>query len=139
MTDFQKERITSMRSNGVGYGQIASTLGISINSVKSYCQRNQLGGQRSPDISAACDDKKYCIQCSKEFVPNKVKKAQRFCSDVCRMVWWKGHPEQLQRKTFYQFTCNTCQKSFVSYGNNKRKFCSHACYILSRFRGGSDE
>lgn len=43
MTDEQKLDIISMRRAGAGYGKIASTIGISINTVKSFCRRHSLG------------------------------------------------------------------------------------------------
>ena len=139
MTELQKERVARMRRNGFSYGQIARNLRISINSVKSYCQRNQLGGLRATDEASASSEYRSCPQCDTELPLNKSHHIKRFCSDVCRMAWWREHPEQLRRKAYYQFTCHTCQKSFESYGNSKRKFCSHSCYIFSRFHGGSDE
>ena len=122
-----------MRNNGIGYGQIASTLGISINSVKSYCQRNQLGGLRAADVSVTFDDKKCCRQCDQELQQVKGQKARKFCSDTCRMAWWHKHLNQLEQKAVYSFTCAGCGSAFSAYGNAKRKYCSHTCYISSRF------
>lgn len=34
---------------------------------------------------------------------------------------------------YYRFTCAHCGKPFTAYGNSKRKYCSHSCYILDRF------
>ena len=31
-----------------------------------------------------------------------------------------------------------CGKPFTVYGNSKRKYCSHECYIRNRFKGGDD-
>lgn len=42
MTNEQKLMIEVYRRKGVGYKQIAKELGISLNSVKSYCRRNKL-------------------------------------------------------------------------------------------------
>ena len=39
-----KERIALLRAEGKSYTKIADTLGLSINTVKSYCRRNNLGG-----------------------------------------------------------------------------------------------
>jgi hypothetical protein len=36
----------------------------------------------------------------------------------------------------YSFTCAGCGVEFAAYGNASRKFCSHECYIKSRFGGG---
>lgn len=40
MTDAQKENIRYLRGEGLGYRAIASRLGISENTVKSFCRRN---------------------------------------------------------------------------------------------------
>ena len=42
MTDRQKDRIRQMRAAGYGYMKIAQELGISENTVKSFCQRKGL-------------------------------------------------------------------------------------------------
>lgn len=42
MTDEQKQKIIALRRDGAGYGQIAATVGISINTVKSFCRRHSL-------------------------------------------------------------------------------------------------
>lgn len=34
------------------------------------------------------------------------------------------------------FTCAECGKPFTAYGNSKRKYCCHTCYIAARFKGG---
>ncbi|MCD2436127.1 hypothetical protein LQE88_09040 [Acidaminococcus sp. NSJ-142] len=41
----------------------------------------------------------------------------------------------VKRKAVYTFTCPASGKEFTIYGNRRRKFCSHACYIAYRFRG----
>jgi endogenous inhibitor of DNA gyrase (YacG/DUF329 family) len=37
------------------------------------------------------------------------------------------------KQPYTQYTCPQCGKVFTSYGNKKRKYCSHNCYIKSRF------
>lgn len=60
MTALQKERIALLRSQGDSYARIADTLGISENTVKSYCRRNNIGvaiKQEQPnprDVCANC-------------------------------------------------------------------------------------
>lgn len=124
----QKERITHMRLAGWGYSKIAQALGISKNTVKSYCKRNQLGGR---PVSAS--DRTVCKNCGREIKQTSGKKARMFCSDNCRVTWWNVHPELVKRGAVYQMRCAYCGGSFESYGNKSRKFCSHACYISSRF------
>ena len=42
MTNGEKVQIVQMRKRGLGYTEIARSLGMSVNTVKSYCQRNGL-------------------------------------------------------------------------------------------------
>ena len=44
MTDNQKAQIIKLRAAGNGYGKIAQTIGISVNTVKSFCRRNDING-----------------------------------------------------------------------------------------------
>jgi len=39
----------------------------------------------------------------------------------------------------YPAVCVRCGKEFLSYGNRKRKYCSHDCYIKARFWEVEDE
>jgi hypothetical protein len=130
MNALQKQQVARMRQAGLGYSRIARSLGLSGNTVKSYCKRNALGG-----IGAALpqSEKPVCRHCGIP-VPQLPKRKKRvFCSDACRVVWWNTHPGMVRRKAVYSFTCAYCSASFESYGNQKRKYCSHACYIAARF------
>lgn len=126
MTDKQKQQIITLRRNGAGYGTIASQLGVSINTVKSFCRRHSL---------AAPPTDRLCEQCGRPITQNPGRKRKRFCSDACRNKWWNSHLDLVKRKAVYTFTCPACGKKFIVYGNSHRKFCSHACYIAYRFGG----
>ncbi|MCI9560414.1 MAG: hypothetical protein HFG52_14545 [Lachnospiraceae bacterium] len=54
----------------------------------------------------------------------------------CRVKWWHEHPEKIKQRAVYSFTCAGCGKPFTAYGNSRRKYCSHECYIRNRFKGG---
>ena len=47
MTQEQKKQITEMREQNLGYAYIARELDISLNTVKAFCRRNDLSGNRS--------------------------------------------------------------------------------------------
>jgi len=130
MTALQKERIALMRGKGYSYAGIAAALGISENTVKSYCRRNNLGaGHIAEQASVTAGT---CENCGRQLkhVPKAKKKC--FCSDKCRMVWWNSHPEAVNRKAYYQFRCAACGTPFESYGNAHRKYCSRACFGVAR-------
>lgn len=131
MTKEEKIRIEAYRRKGVGYKQIAKELDLSVNSVKSYCRRNGLSNEaleQSLPESA-------CEQCGKSISQMKGRKHKRFCSDKCRNQWWNAHLDQVKRKAVYEYVCPVCSKPFSVYGNAKRKYCSHACYVIGRFGG----
>ena len=123
MTANQKQKILTMRENGEKYSAIAAELGISENTVKSFHRRHDLSAK--PVVGD-----ENCRECSKPLMQNKTNK--KFCSDKCRMAWWKTHPEAVNRKAVYHFACVLCGTAFESYGNANRKYCSRACYGLSR-------
>ena len=44
MTENEKDQIITYRKQGYGYSQISNLIGISKNSIKSFCKRHGLGG-----------------------------------------------------------------------------------------------
>jgi endogenous inhibitor of DNA gyrase (YacG/DUF329 family) len=137
MTNLQKQRIAELRGQGIGYARIAESLGISENTVKSYCQRNNLGGNMAVATQPA-DGQTFCRRCGKALTQSPGKKPIKFCSVECRAAWWKAHPDRLNKKALYRVTCSACGAEFTAYGNAKRKYCSHACYVAGRFGKASD-
>ena len=133
MTEEQKNDIRKLREDGFGYKLIAKELGISSNSVKSFCRRNELFESKDQTLSALCE------QCGKELVNIPKKKKKRFCSDTCRQAWWNSHLNLVKRKAVYAYICPVCQREFSVYGNAKRKYCSHQCYVAGRFGGARNE
>jgi endogenous inhibitor of DNA gyrase (YacG/DUF329 family) len=127
MNNLQKEQIVILRANGESYSKIADALGISVNTVKSFCRRNNLGGVASKPI-----DDTFCRQCGAPLKQIAGKKQKRFCSDKCRMLWWNRHPEKMNRKAIREFTCQTCGQVFEAYGKRERKYCSRTCYGKSK-------
>ncbi len=45
MTDRQKQQIIRLRKEGFGYTAVANKVGISKDTVKSFCRRNGLAGE----------------------------------------------------------------------------------------------
>lgn len=134
MTDKQKEKIIQLRRQGSSYAEIAVALGISKNTVKSYCQRNTIDvkeQERPMPINGACP------VCGKPIVALAKRKPRKFCSDACRQTWWNTHANSVNKKAVYSFVCAGCGLPFSSYGNIGRKYCSHECYIRARFKGGT--
>lgn len=127
MTTPQKERITLLRSEGESYARIAGALGLSENTVKSYCRRNSI----TPPTTENPEPSTQCANCCKPLEQTPGARNKRFCSDRCRMQWWYKHPEAMQRKAVYRHVCPTCRKEFKS-NNPKRIYCSRACFGVAR-------
>ena len=135
MTPTQKETIALLRTDGRSYGEIANHLGINRDAVISFCRRNLPKQPVQAPIEADGEDQ--CRQCGSQLIQRKDMKTRVFCCDACRIKWWSEHPEKLNKKAVYNFTCAHCGKAFSAYGNRGRKYCSHECYIEDRF--GSTE
>ena len=129
MTTAQKERIEYLRGKGDSYAAIAADLGMSENTVKSYCRRNNIGVAIKQKRPVATDT---CANCGCPLSQTPRAKQKRFCSDKCRMAWWAKHPEAVNRRAVYHFVCPTCGAEFESYGNARRRYCSRTCFGLSR-------
>ena len=133
MTETQKAQITEMRRAGAGYGKIAQELGLSENTVKSYCRR-----YKSLPLPPPAGDSRHCQECGRPISQTAGRKPKKFCSDACRMKWWNSHLNLVKRKAIYRLTCQHCGKVFSVYGQPRRKYCSHACYIAERFGDSHD-
>ena len=131
MNDIQKQNIARLRGSGLGYGTIASRLGLPLSTVKTYCKRNSLSP--SPCAADTQTDSLFCPQCGKDVVQAGKRKPRRFCSEECRVTWWNCHKDLVTRKAVYGISCAGCGMMFESYGDRNRKYCSHTCYISTRF------
>lgn len=130
--------IEQLRIEGKSYSAIAEILDMSINTVKSYCRRNDLGGRAGSNKKLAALGK-GCKQCGGVLIQTPGAKPRKFCKPLCRSTWWAAHPHEIQQKAVYHFTCPNCASAFTAYGNKGRKYCSHACYIDHRFGRRDDE
>jgi len=118
MTEIEKRRITELREAGLGYKNIAKEMDININTVKAFCRRNNLAAKNTADL---------CDNCGKQ-----LNRKKRFCCK-CRNEWWNSHLHLVKRKAYYSFICPHCGSEFQTYGEKRRKYCSHECYIKERF------
>ena len=81
MTNEQKQAICSMRESGVAIPAISAQLGLSINTIKSFCKRHGIhsGNQSHKNIL-------FCLQCHTKISQPPHRKAKKFCSDKCRQL-----------------------------------------------------
>lgn len=124
MTNIEKNKIRLLQKKGYGYKRIAVEIGLPVNSVKTYCRRHPVESTVDPALSG-------CEFCGKEIKQPPHRKTKRFCSDACRMAWWKEHPDQINRVATYSYICPECGISFTNR-NRGRIYCSRACYAQAR-------
>ncbi len=88
MDQHQKEQVLALRTSGKTCAHITGHLGLSVNTVKSFCRRNSLQAKTKAveSLSAAhIDERTACPQCGKKIMPISGRKSKRFCSDECRV------------------------------------------------------
>ena len=137
MTDIQKKQITEMRTNGMIFANIASELHLSINSVKSFCRRNNIMPATQVErelISSPIPPNECCKRCGGKLMNTPGHRQKLFCTRVCQQLYWREHPELMKHTAIIQKRCPACGKEFSDYQVHSRKYCSHACYIEYRYR-----
>ena len=138
MTELQKKQILNMRKEGAGYKSIAVATGLSRDAVRNFCKsRNMAGFGKAAEMNAdeRLQSGELCLNCYEKLYQPASGRRRKFCSDKCRRDWWKNHQGDINRNenAIYHYKCAYCGKEFTAYGNNKRKYCSHYCYIHDRF------
>lgn len=108
MNNKTKAQIMKLKNKGYTYKRIADELNISEGSIKSFFNRKI-------DICPVC------------YTPVIGKK---YCSDKCRMAWWRAHPHKTT--SMIECRCEVCHKKFFAYPSKQRKYCSKKCYGKSR-------
>lgn len=96
-------------------------------------EKSAITTEQSDFTEVATTEKISCLQCGKEVAQAPGRKKKKFCSDACRSKWWAAHPEQIRHKLNRTINCAFCGKAFQVHGGQKRKYCSHDCYIKDRF------
>ena len=123
MTKEQKTLILYYREQHMTYRQIGEKLGLSPDTVKTFCRRN--GAQTGKTAqSAEC----RCRNCGAPVHPLPGRRERLFCSPACRTAYWRKH-NLLGGTPRY---CAGCD-ALLTGGSASRKYCSHACYIRHRF------
>lgn len=132
MTDNQKAQIIKLRAAGNGYGKIAQTLGISLNTVKSFCRRNDIKGNTAIEPSVTLTgETTACENCGREIQQIAKQKKKRFCCDKCRNEWWNSHLDQVKRKAVYDFRCRTAVRSSTFTGTAAGSIAATSATLLT--------
>ena len=110
MTNKQKEKIIVLRQDGTSYKEIAEQLDLSVNTVKSYCQRHEL-----QTYVKVRNSLRLCMQCHAEIPQTPKRKAKKFCCGKCRQLWWTAHSNLIHCVSLVNHTCPVCGKTFQAY------------------------
>lgn len=134
----ETEIINKMRLDGLGYKAIAKAINSTRDRVRRYCFNHNLDGFGdvvAANVDLMKDRNLICACCNKPIKQKDRGRNRRFCSNECRRKWWNDNPQARKKKetAIYKYTCPHCGKEFSCYGNKKRKYCSHNCYIKSKF------
>lgn len=122
MNETQKKMLSGLRQQGLGYIKIAKAMGVSVNTVKSYCKRHEVQARNG-----------YCLYCGKPLKQVKGGRKRKFCDDTCRMTWWNSHRELVKHRRPKELECPNCHKVFTVAGSKLRKYCCYKCYVEARF------
>ncbi len=128
MTQEQKIRILELSQAGFKDKRIAELLNLSVNTVKSYRQRNK------EQVASRDGTFSVCPQCAQPFA--NVIHGKRFCSVACKTKWWNGRHDLYKNTSAVKVKCQHCGVVFSAYPAQNRKFCSHGCYVAHRYYQG---
>lgn len=123
MTKEQKTLILYYREQHMTYRQIGEKLGLSPDTVKTFCRRNTPWEDRT-EASASSQ----CRNCGAPVHPLPGRRERLFCCPACRTAYWRKH-NLLGKDPRYCAGCG----ALLTGGSASRKYCSHACYISHRF------
>lgn len=123
MTKEQKTLILYYREQHMTYRQIGEKLGLSPDTVKTFCRRNTPREDRT-EASASSQ----CRNCGAPVHPLPGRRERLFCCPACRTAYWRKH-NLLGKDPRYCAGCG----ALLTGGSASRKYCSHACYISHRF------
>ena len=123
MTQEQKILILHYREQHMTYRQIGEKLGLSPDTVKTFCRRKRAQSERTEESVQA-----QCRNCGAPVHPLPGRRERLFCSPACRTAYWRKH-NLLGKDPRYCAGCG----ALLTGGSASKKYCSHACYIRHRF------
>jgi len=133
MDEIQRQKIRKLRNQGYGYLRISEQLGISPNTIRSFCKRENIAGCiKSGEQLKGQDNLTICKQCNKKFFQIAGRKKKKFCSDSCCKVYWTLHKDNQRRLVPQKYNCTICNKEYFEYPSRNRKYCSRECYYISK-------
>lgn len=97
MTALQRKRIAELRAQNYPYSFIGKALGLSPNTVKSVCRRKNYEAQGRRKSKLEKQSVVLCKNCRRP-LNDKGRKDRLFCTDTCRMEWWKSHRNVVEKQ-----------------------------------------
>ena len=125
MTQLEKQEIIKLKNEGRSYKQISDLTGICVSTIKSLCTRYQT---KQNELVY------YCKCCGKKLVFTNGKKQKQYCSDTCRMRYWRNNKDKMNIAHTIQVECPVCHRVFTDYETKKRKYCCWSCYMEAKQR-----
>lgn len=123
MTKEQKILVLHYREQHMTYRQIGEKLGLSPDTVKTFCRRKRAQSERTEESVQA-----QCRNCGAPVHLLPGRRERLFCSPACRTAYWRKH-NLLGGTPRYCAGCG----ALLTGGSASRKYCGHACYIRHRF------
>lgn len=142
ITDIQQEKIIALRQRRVTYQEIGDTTGLTMDTVKSYCRRNNItapGKIKTAQRPVKPEPKKtglpnltFCLNCNRLITQAPKQKPKKFCCPKCRDVWWNKN-RNLVSSSRRVAHCAYCGGEFEKFDSSKQRYCGKQCYINHRF------
>ena len=95
MTAKQLETIAALRRHNYPYSFIGRELGLSANTVKSICRRKGMEATGERKTKHEKQNAPICPNCHSVI---EGRNGQRFCSDTCRIEWWKNQRRVIEKQ-----------------------------------------
>ena len=126
VTHEQAAQIEKLRESGMGYRLIANELGLSRDTVRYFCKTQDKG--KNAKVRDG-DDGRYCTQCGRILHTKATGRPKKFCSDACRLRYWKEHCGNAEVVK----VCAYCGKTFNAAGHKSQKYCCRDHYFDDYF------
>lgn len=93
------DEIIKLKNSGMKNDAIAIKLNIPVGTVKSklFRYKNKNGNKNEDKIINEVSLGQHCRTCGKEIKVVVGKKAKQFCSDYCRVKYWRKHKNDQRR------------------------------------------
>ena len=133
MNELERQKIRKLRNQGYGYLRISNLLGISPNTIRSFCKKENIAGYiKSGEQLKGKENLVICKQCGKKFFQIAGKKSKVFCSDACCKVYWNLHKDKERRAGTKKYKCPICGNEYYEYPLKNKRYCSRECYYSSK-------